>query len=180
MNKDRNSFRKGLLLTMDFFIIAILVTCDFVSKRFVLRELKGKGSFIIIENVLQLTYKENKGGFFGVLSSQSLFIMFISAILVFFVFIVLIRIPTDKKFTIANWMLSFILAGAIGNFIDRAVYGNAIDFIYFISVNFPVFNLADLYLAIGSIVILILLIFFYRENDLVFLNIKKAYFRELK
>lgn len=180
MNKNKISLRKKILLTADLFIIAGLYFADYFVERFVINNLKGKGSYIIIENVLQLTYKENSGGLFGFLNNQQLFIMFICLILFFPLFIILIKLPDGKKYTIANFMLSFILAGSAGNFIDRAKYQHAVDYIYFINVDFPVFNLSDLYITIGCLVILVLLIFYYKEIDLVFMSFKKAYFREIK
>lgn len=63
---------------------------------------------------------------------------------------------------------------------DRAKYQHAVDYIYFINVDFPVFNLSDLYITLGCLVILFLLIFYYKELDLVFMSFKKAYFREIK
>ena len=138
VNKNKISLRKKILLTADLFIIAGLYFADYFAERFVIDNLKGKGSYIIIENVLQLTYKENAGGLFGFLNNQQLFIMFICLILFFPLFIILIKLPDGKKYTIANFMLSFILAGSAGNFIDRAKYQHAVDYIYFINVDFPV------------------------------------------
>ena len=180
MSKNKVSLRKKVLLIIDFFMIVALCGLDFCAKWFVLLSLKGKGSFIILENVLQLTYKENSGGLFGFLDNQQLFIMFLSLIFFFPVFIILIKLPDSKKFTVANWMLTFILSGTIGNFFDRVYYKHAIDYIYFIGIDFPVFNLSDFYITLGTLVLLLLLIFYYKEIDLVFMNFKKAYFREIK
>lgn len=180
MNKNKISLRKKILLTVDLFIIVGLYLADIFLDQYVIDNLKGKGSFIIIENVLQLTYKENSGGLFGFLNNQQLFIMFICLILFCPLVIILIKLPDGKKYTISNFMLSFILAGSAGNFIDRAKYKHAIDYIYFINVDFPVFNLSDLYITVGCLVILFLLIFYYKEIDLVFMSFKKAYFREIK
>ena len=60
---------------------------------------------------------------------------------------------------IINFVLTFIFAGAIGNFIDRVVNSYVTDFIYFSLINFPVFNVADIYVTCGVILLFIILIF---------------------
>lgn len=179
MSKKTVSLRKKLLLLMDFFLIIMLAFSDYLGKLFVTDYLKGKGSYIIIDNVLQLTYKENDGGFFGFLKNQQLFILFICSIFILMVVVVLIKLPDTPKFNGANLALSFILAGSVANFYDRIMHDCIIDYIYFISIDFPVFNLADFYLVVGTLIIILLLIFKYREMDLDFLKFKKAYYREL-
>jgi signal peptidase II len=59
-----------------------------------------------------------------------------------------------------------MLAGALGNLYDRIVYRYVIDFIYFSLINFPVFNVADIYVTCGLILFVLLYIFFYKENEL--------------
>ena len=63
-------------------------------------------------------------------------------------------------------ILIFLIAGAIGNFIDRILYHYVIDFIYFSLINFPVFNVADIYVTCSVFVLFILILFVYSEDEL--------------
>ena len=58
-----------------------------------------------------------------------------------------------------------ILSGAVGNFIDRVRFQYVIDFFYFKLIDFPVFNVADCYVTVGFILLLILILFKYKEDD---------------
>ena len=68
--------------------------------------------------------------------------------------------------------LILIAAGAIGNLIDRVRLGYVVDFFYFSLINFPVFNVADIYVTVSSFYLVILLLFVYKESDLEFLAFK--------
>ena len=73
-----------------------------------------------------------------------------------------------------------IAAGAIGNMIDRIRLNYVVDFIYFVLINFPIFNVADMYVTISTAVLVIMLLFVYKENDLSFISFKQKRYRELK
>ena len=70
--------------------------------------------------------------------------------------------------------LLVLAAGACGNLIDRVVSKYVVDFIYFVVIDFPVFNVADIYVTLSVISLIILILFHYRDNDLDFLKKKKA------
>ena len=70
------------------------------------------------------------------------------------------------------------LAGAFGNLIDRVFRGYVVDFFYFKWIDFPVFNVADIYVTVTMILLLILILFFYKEEDLDFLNRKGKHGRD--
>ena len=58
------------------------------------------------------------------------------------------------------------------SFIDRAFYGYVTDFIYFALIDFPVFNIADIYVVCGGILLAVLVIFRYKDEDFYFINHK--------
>ena len=70
------------------------------------------------------------------------------------------------------------MAGAIGNMIDRAVRGYVVDFFYFRLIDFPIFNVADIYVTVTMILLLILILFYYKEEDLEFLSRKGKHGRD--
>ena len=65
-----------------------------------------------------------------------------------------------------------LFSGALGNFIDRTFYGYVTDFIYFSLIDFPVFNIADIYVVCGGILLAVLVIFRYKDEDFYFINHK--------
>ena len=76
--------------------------------------------------------------------------------------------------------LVFITSGAIGNLIDRVRLDYVVDFIYFSLINFPIFNVADIYVTLSTIYLVILLLFVYKESDLEFLSFRTKKFRDIK
>lgn len=99
------------------------------------------------------------------LQNQQIFFFFsvilISAVVVWFY----LRVPMEKKFLPLRLCAVFIMAGAYGNFIDRLRLGYVIDFFYFKLIDFPVFNVADIYVTVSTIVFCLLLFFYYKEED---------------
>ena len=77
-------------------------------------------------------------------------------------------------------LLSLIAAGAIGNMIDRIRFDYVVDFIYFVLINFPIFNVADIYVTVSTVILVILLLFVYKEEDLSFISFKQKRYREIK
>ena len=73
-----------------------------------------------------------------------------------------------------NFLLAFLLAGAAGNLIDRAFRQSVVDFIYFKPIDFPVFNVADIYVTCSTFVMVILILRYYEDEDFAFLSLKKV------
>ena len=71
-----------------------------------------------------------------------------------------------------------LISGAIGNMIDRFKYGYVIDFLDFKLINFPVFNVADIYVTVSMFFVLILMIFVYKEEDIDYIIGKKSSLNE--
>ena len=63
-----------------------------------------------------------------------------------------------------------ISAGAVGNMIDRVSQGYVVDFLYFKLINFPVFNVADIYVTVSVVCFAVLILFYYKEDDFSFLK----------
>ena len=92
----------------------------------------------------------------------------------------LLKLPEQKKFRIVHVLLAVIIAGGIGNMIDRFRLDYVVDFISFVLINYPIFNVADIYVVIATIGLFILFLFVYKEKDLEFLNFKQNRYREMK
>ena len=135
--------------------------------------LKDGNSVNIIKNVLQLVYLENTGAAWGILSGKMVFFIVLTAIMIIVIAYVFIKTPGMKKYEPLRWCLTALMAGAIGNMIDRIANGYVKDFIYFKIIDFPVFNFADICVTLSMIILILLVIFKYKDHDFKFLSFKK-------
>lgn len=153
-----------------FIYLCILIAIDQVTKLWVKSTLAENGPITIIPKVLKLQYHENSGAVWGILQGKasilSIMTFFILAALLF----VYIQIPKDPKYKFLKLIFVFIAAGAVGNMIDRIAYNFVVDFIYFELINFPIFNVADCYVTVSSILIILLALFYYKDEDLGFID----------
>lgn len=172
--------KKKLMILLDLLGISALVALDQYTKHLAVIHLKDKPAYIIINGVLELNYLENKGAAFGMLENQKAFFIFVAVVTLSVICYVLLKTPDHKKYRILHVSLSLIAAGAIGNIIDRIRLNYVIDFIYFSLINFPIFNVADMYVTVSTVVLMILLLFVYKESDLNFISFKQKRYRELK
>lgn len=136
--------------------IFIAVT-DQVIKYFVVTYLQPVGSVSVIDNLFKLTYVENRGVAFGMFSDMRwLFIAVTSILLATVIFFMFKKKPHSKMFYIS---VALIIGGGFGNLIDRIFYGYVIDYL---SISFfpPVCNFADYCITVGTVLLLIYLLFF--------------------
>lgn len=144
----------------------ILIILDQITKYWASIQLKAKPPIVWIPGVFELNYLENKGAAFGIFQNQRIFFVILTIILSIFMLHILYKLPETKRYTPFKLCLIFILSGGLGNLIDRIVNGYVIDFFYFSLINFPVFNVADCYVTISMIVLIYLVIFYYKDNEL--------------
>lgn len=142
-------------------IITCLISIDQISKYMALNYLKDIGSIPIIENIFHLTYVENRGAAFGMLQDNQ-FIFIIVAILAMVVG--LYYIYKYKLSLLAKSYIVLIISGAIGNMIDRVRLGFVVDYFDFKIIWEYVFNIADVFVVIGTILLCIHIIFFDNDN----------------
>lgn len=174
------SKNKGLLLLTDSLLLVVLIILDQLSKYFAVLYLKDKPSIKIIDGVFELFYLENKGAAFGMMQGQKVFFVIIAVVILAAIIYVLLKTPNQKKYIKLHIVLVMIASGAIGNMIDRIRLDYVVDFLYFSLINFPVFNVADIYVTVAAVLICVLLLFIYKESDLEFLSIRTKKFRDVK
>ena len=116
-------------------LIAALVSIDQWTKGMAVEHLKGSAAVPLIPGWLELKYSENRGAAFGLLQDGRIFFLIVTA------------------------------AGAIGNLIDRLLNGFVVDFVYLSIINFPIFNLADIFVSWSAVLLIILMIFKYNDED---------------
>ena len=166
--KCTNSKRNFIIL--DVIVSFILIFIDQYTKHLAVIYLKNKPAFSIIDGVFELNYLENRGAAFGMLQNQKLFFLLVSSIVLIGIGYILYKIPEEKKYSILHVLLVLIASGAIGNMIDRIRLEYVVDFFYFVLINFPIFNMADIYVSVACILLAFVMLFIYKEEDLDFLG----------
>lgn len=172
MNKGKKCL-SGKMLIVDGILFVVLLAIDQFTKYLAITHLKGNPAIVLIENVLELNYLENRGSAFGMLQNQKVFLLFVGVVFMAMILFFLFKLPNEKKFRIAHLLLAAVVAGGIGNMIDRIRFDFVVDFISFVLINFPIFNGADCFIVIGTIGLFILFMFVYKEEDLEFLSFQK-------
>lgn len=163
-----------------FVSLVLLVILDFVSKRLAIKYLANSEGKSFIEGILRLEYVENRGAAFGVLTGRLLPIVILTPVIIGVVVFLYIRSLESKKFRVLRVLCILFLAGSIGNFIDRVAYGFVVDFLEIQFFEFPIFNVADIYLTVSTIVLVILILFYYKEADWEMMKIKKEAYYDAK
>ena len=179
--------KKILWYVLFFFIAVLLILLDQWTKSLAVQFLKGGKELSLIPHILVLVYVENPGAAFGILHGQQGFFLIITIAVLLGILYVLWKLPKEmrlkaRKEEIATnqlssdisareyknkkensllplfFILCFIFSGAIGNFI------------YFKPIDFPVFNVADIYVTLSCIGLFLLAFFYYNEDDFAFLK----------
>lgn len=150
-------------------LIAILVFIDQISKIWTVVSLKGNAPITIINGVFELTYVENTGVAFGIFANReygSILLSVFTGLVFLFILYFRYKLPLTKKYDTIRFVLSFLIAGALGNLIDRIRLGYVIDMLHFYWFEFPVFNLADSYIVVSTIVLIVLGLTKYRHLEI--------------
>lgn len=165
--------KQGVSYICAVILIFAGVAADQFVKYLTVVYLKGRPSLVIWEGVFELTYLENRGAAFGLLQNQRFFFIFTSLLIFAAVIFVYLRIPETGRYLPLRLCVTFVFAGAAGNLIDRIRLGYVVDMFYFRLIDFPVFNIADIYVTVSFAVLVILLFFVYKEEELDFISRKK-------
>ncbi len=175
------SKKKKIFLIVDVIMIILLVALDQFTKYLAVKYLQDKPPVKIIDGVLELNFLKNSGAAFGMLQNQKVFFILVATLILLIIAYVLFRMPDDKKYNIMHVLLVMIASGAAGNMIDRVRQDYVVDFIYFVIINFPIFNVADIYVTVSTFLFVIFFLFYYKESDFSFLNFRQQKkYREMK
>lgn len=139
-----------------YYIITLLVIAvDQLSKWIVIKQMELSEQITVIENFFYITSHRNKGAAWGILQGQMWFFYIVTAIVVVGIIYYMQKYARNNIFMLIS--LSLILGGAIGNFIDRLLRKEVVDFLDFIifKYDYPIFNIADSALVVGVILIII-------------------------
>lgn len=155
-----------------FLILIPCVLLDQLTKYFARKIIRVK-SIVVIKNVLVLEYLENRGAAWGSFQNRRAAFIILTLVLSAVVLYAYRRLPDNKRMKPMSYLFVFILAGAVGNFIDRVLFGYVTDFIYFELIHFPVFNVADIYVTCSTVILAFLVLFYYKDEDFEWLKFKK-------
>jgi len=138
-------------------IIILVVAADQLTKYWAVDVLKPAGSIPIIKDVLHLTYAENTGAAFSILKNHRwVFISLTSVVILVILYLLFVRRLRRPLIAVA---LAMLAGGGIGNMIDRIGKGYVVDMIDFRLINFAIFNVADSFITIGTILFAVLYLF---------------------
>lgn len=144
---------------MEFLIIILGLIIDRITKLWALNQLSKVSEIVVIKDFFSFFYVENRGAAFGILQNRVVFLTIVTVmVMIGIVYYFLKYKPTSKMLRIS---LALIISGAIGNVIDRIFYKYVVDFLtlhYKDVYYFPTFNVADILVVVGTILLAIYLI----------------------
>lgn len=155
---------KHFLLSL--ILVLILVAFDQFTKHLAVVNLMTQGPLVLIKGVLELRYLENIGAAFSMLLGKQAFLLTLTVVFLIAAVWFFLRIPPEKQFRPLTVTILVLIAGALGNMIDRIANGYVVDFIYFSIIDFPIFNVADIYVTLSVIALILEILFVYKEEDL--------------
>lgn len=161
--------KKYVKYIIEILLFAALVAVDLLSKYLVFDLLDGQQSFVVLDKIFSLRLARNTGASFSILSGQITFLTIMPIIAILAIGVLLVIRPNTPK----NMRLGAILiaAGALGNLIDRLALGYVRDFIdyvfldTFFGIDFAIGNVADLFLLMGVIMLIVYIIFEFKDED---------------
>lgn len=159
------SKRSVKIYIIPILIIALLTAIDQLTKFIITGKFVLFESRPVIKDVFSITYIQNRGLAWGMFQGGRVIFLIITVFVLFFCFYLYSNICGIKKYFPLRIGLVVLLSGAIGNMIDRIKLGYVIDFLDFELINFPVFNVADVYVTVSMFFIIILLFFKYDNDD---------------
>lgn len=131
------------------------IVLDRIIKSLLLLNMDMGDSITIINNFWNITLISNTGAAFSILSSNTPFLIIVSLFTIILIYFLFIKGQELKNYQ--KILYGILLGGIIGNLIDRIIYGAVVDYLDFniFGYNFPVFNLADIFIVVGVILIII-------------------------
>lgn len=147
------------MLSACLILSVMLIIVDQLIKNWAFTELQAIGTIPLIQDVLHLTYSENRGAAFSILYGKTELLMIVNTILL----LVLLYLLLSKKLThpLAVFSTTLIISGGVGNMIDRLIREGSfvVDYIDFRLINFAIFNFADICVVCGVALLLLYMIF---------------------
>ncbi|MDU0461887.1 signal peptidase II [Staphylococcus ureilyticus] len=150
--------KRQYYIGISIFITIVILILDQITKFIITKTMQIGDSFEVIPNFLSITSHRNNGAAWGILSGKMAFFYIITVIIL--IILIVFFIKEAKHNLLMQIAISLLFAGALGNFIDRVLNGEVVDFVdtYIFSYNFPIFNVADSSLTIGVVLVIVALL----------------------
>ncbi len=156
--------KRGLLMAL---FMALIVAADQITKALVRARIPF-AAFAedrpLIPDVLGLTWAENEGAAWSMLSGMRW--LFLALVAVFFIGAAVLICKKWITKPVELWCLAAIGGGALGNAVDRALRGTVTDMLQTLFIRFPVFNVADCFITCGAVALIVYVLFFDREKGI--------------
>lgn len=157
---------------IEILIIISVIALDQLTKFLTVKFLKPIGTKPLIDGIFHFTYVENRGAAFGILQNQRWVFLFITTLAMVLLGYYLYTLKSEEGTFLLRLSIAFIIGGGIGNLIDRTFLGYVIDTFHFKLIDFPVFNVADSFVVIGTGLFIIYVLF--GNGNMGILDEKKA------
>lgn len=139
-------------------IAVLIVAADQISKYLVIKNIGVSDTITVIKGIFDFVYVKNSGGAFSIMNNATWLLALISVVFCIGTVVYFAKCKPKKKSVCLA--LSLMFAGAAGNAIDRIFRGFVVDFIKTVFMDFPVFNIADIAITIGAVLLVIHIVFF--------------------
>lgn len=165
----KNNKKLIITLSLALGLFVIILLFDLLSKHFIVKALPNVGdSMDFLPGFINFVYIQNTGAAWGMLAGRPVFLIIMSLlILALYLWFYAVRLKKTKNSpsSILSISVGFIVGGCLGNLIDRIAFGYVRDFLNFEFMDFPVFNVADIALTIGIILMMVYFIFIYSKEE---------------
>lgn len=145
--------------------VILLIVLDQVTKQAAQKLLQGQAAFVIFPGIFELQYLENRGSAFGLMQGQKILFLAMAGIMLLLIPYIYYKLPLTRRYRYLRVIAALFLAGAVGNALDRLIRGYVIDFFYFSLIDFPIFNVADIYVTVSTFLLIVLMLFYYKDED---------------
>ena len=150
--------------------VVAVVLLDQWTKYLTVHKIGEYGRIVLIEEVFELVYVKNNGMAWGMLQNQQWLFVVMTPIVLGLMGWLYVRMPYEKKYLPMRVLEVMLAGGAIGNLLDRMFrgefcQGHVVDMFYVKAINFPVFNVADSFISVSFVLLVVLVLFKYSEED---------------
>ncbi|MBQ6680159.1 MAG: signal peptidase II [Lachnospiraceae bacterium] len=149
--------------------IVLIILLDQLTKAWAVRALKDAPDLVLIPGALVFRYLENTGMAFGFLKAfkhRELFFYIVTGVILVPVLVLVLKMQLKKRNLPIFIAFLMLAGGAVGNLIDRVRLHYVVDFIYFSLIDFPVFNVADIFVSLSCVLLFFLILFVYKDEEL--------------
>lgn len=153
------------IYVLPILLIALLTAFDQLTKYMITSSFELYESKMVIQNILSFTYIRNTGVAWGMFQGKRIIFLVLTAVVLLFCFYIFANIAEQKKYRLLRIALIVLVSGAVGNMIDRIKLGYVVDFFCVEFIDFPIFNVADIFVVVSMIGIFLLIMFKYNNEE---------------